>query len=170
MQGLGLPKYDYTHLQWGPLLGQGASYRVFKCIDQRTDEAVAVKRIKLPPSSSKFEAFEYRVSCVLRDIEVMHHEPIRNHRNILRLLGYGWNYEHGDTIPFLVTEIASEGTLRQYLKRTDLRIASRFRLCGDVCAGLYELHLSGIAHGDIKLDNILVNNGGSEDPQAMLVS
>ena len=158
MQTLGLPKYDYSQIEWGDLLGQGASYKVLGCCDKKTNEVIAVKCIKLPPSSTKFEAFEHRVSCVLRDIEVMQHESLREHDNILPLLGYGWNYEQGDTIPFLVTAMASEGTLRQYLKRTTTSIRTRFQLCGDVCAGLYELHLAGVAHGDVKLDNILVSH------------
>lgn len=159
MQTLGLPKYDYSQLQVGDLLGEGASYRVFGCVNKITNEAVAVKRVKLPPSSTKFEAFEHRVSCVLRDIEVMQHGSLKEHNNILRLLGCGWNYMQGDTIPFLVTPIASEGTLRQYLRRTSVPLTTRFQLCGDVCAGIYELHLSGVAHGDVKLDNVLVNFG-----------
>ena len=141
---------------------------MFGCINKITNEAVAVKRVKLPPSSTKFEAFEYRVSCVLRDIEVMQHGSLRDHRNILDLLGYGWNYTQGDTIPFLVTAMASGGTLRQYLRAASVSIATRLQLCGDVCAGIYELHLCGVAHGDIKLDNVLVNHGqGGPEPHGL---
>jgi serine/threonine protein kinase len=117
--------------------------------------AVAVKKIKLPPSSSNFEAFEHRVSCVLRDIEVMHHGPLAQHDNILRLWGYGWDNEQGDTIPYLVTELAQEGTLREYLRNSRVPIINRLGLCGQIIAGLYEMHLCGVAHGDLKLDNVL---------------
>lgn len=33
---------------------------------------------------------------------------------------------------------------------------SRRELCYHVASGLYELHLSGVAHGDLKLENVLV--------------
>jgi hypothetical protein len=36
----------------------------------------------------------------------MKHAPLLKHDNILRLLGYGWDYEQGDTIPYLVTGLA----------------------------------------------------------------
>ena len=98
----------------------------------------------------------------------MQHGPLRDHNNILHLLGYGWNYTQGDTIPFLVTAIASGGTLRQYLKSTSVSTTARFQLCGDVCAGIYELHLSGVAHGDVKLDNVLVDHGqGGTEPRGL---
>jgi serine/threonine protein kinase len=116
-----------------------------------------VKRVKLPPSSTNFEAFERRVTCVLR---YRGHEPcssLSEHNNILRLLGYGWNYEQGDTTPCLVTELASEGTLRMYLSNRAISVQDRLELCGDVVWGLYEIHLCGICHGDVKLDNFLVN-------------
>ena len=89
----------------------------------------------------------------------MHHAPLANHKNIIQLLGYGWDYEQGDTIPYLVTELAHEGTLRQYLSdRGYLSLKDRLELCGDVINGLNEIHLCGVCHGDVKLDNILVSS------------
>ena len=89
----------------------------------------------------------------------MHHEPLARHKNIIQLLGYGWDYEQGDTIPYLVTELAHQGTLRQYLsERHPLSLKDRLELCGDVISGLHEIHLCGVCHGDVKLDNVLVSS------------
>lgn len=136
-------------------IGEGASYKVLECVDRNTQKVVAVKRIKLPDVQASLEAFEHRVTCVLRDIEVMHHGPLAQHANILKLLGYGWDYKQGDTIPFLVTELAPQGTLKEYLLQSKTTLNDRFQLCGQVAAGLCEMHMCGISHGDLKLDNVL---------------
>ena len=101
------------------------------------------------------KAFHSRISCVLKDIEVMHHPPLATHQNVLNLFGYGWNLHEG-SIPFLITECAFHGTLREFLRNHALHARQRLKLCRDVTSGLLELHLSGIAHGDLKLDNVLV--------------
>ena len=166
IQPLGLENYNGPRLEEKTEIGEGASYKVMKCKDLFTHRLVAVKRIKLPDIhiQSNQEAFEHRVECVLRDIEVMHHVHLAQHKNILRLLGYGWDYQQGDTIPFLVTELAPYGTLKEYLLQTQTTVQDRFRLCGQVASGLNEMHLCGISHGDLKLDNVLVCDAGVKDP------
>lgn len=59
---------------------------------------MAVKEVKLPPAASDLEVFQSRVSCVLKDMEVMQY-PLANHSNILDLLGHGWQLQ-GGSIPF----------------------------------------------------------------------
>ena len=137
--------------------GEGASYRVKKCVHRPSKQVVAIKQVKLPPYSTHLDAFHSRVGCVLRDIEVMSHPPLAECKHILNLLGYGWRLHH-ESIPFLVTEYASYGTLRQFLRsrQSSLPGFQKLQLCRDVSAGLEELHLAGVVHGDLKLDNILV--------------
>lgn len=79
------------------------------------------------------------------------------HTNILQIYGYGFNEEGGGTIPFLVTEFAAAGTLRTFLKQKEVEIETKLLLCRDVVHGLESLHIAGIAHGDLKLDNVLVS-------------
>ena len=54
-------------------------------------------------------------------------------------------------------ELASESSLRLYLSKARVSAQDRLELCGDVIRGLYEIHLCGICHGDVKLDNISVD-------------
>ncbi|RKL41559.1 hypothetical protein BFJ72_g5451 [Fusarium proliferatum] len=111
--------------------GEGASYTVFRYTDVATNKAVAVKQIKLAQDANNHQAHQDRVECVLKDIEVMCHPPLAQHENILTLLGYGWGLRQGDTIPFIVTDYAACGTLRDYLQSNFLpKVASRipFRL------------------------------------------
>ena len=140
-------------------LDEGASYRVSKCVQRRSGTAVAVKQVKLPRASTDFEAFQSRVACVLKDIEVMNHAPHARCEYIIDLLGYGWRLQSG-SIPFLVVELAPLGTLRDYLVEHHWNLNEggwqRLKLCRNVLSGLEELHLSGVVHGDLKLDNVLV--------------
>lgn len=81
---------------------------------------------------------------------------LAHHNNILNIFGYGWNAERSGPIPFLVTEFAAEGTLRSFLKSNEVSLYEKLLFCKDVAQGVHSLHVSGIAHGDLKLDNVLV--------------
>lgn len=131
-------------------------------------QLVALKQVKLPPPNANIDAFRTRVSCVLKDIEVMNHAPLASHQNIIDLLGYGWNRQ--GSIPFLVTECAQHGTMRQLLQGTSLRDRLKHKLCRHVAAGLLELHLCGIAHGDVKLDNVLIVTAAGDEPNHVVLA
>jgi len=117
---------------------------------------VAVKTVKLPAVPAPLSAFRGRIECILKDVEVMHHLPLMEHPNIINILGYGWELKGDGPFPFIVTEYASLGTLREYLTTGNSDARSRRELCYHVASGLHELHLSGVAHGDLKLENVLV--------------
>ncbi|KAG4291783.1 hypothetical protein FPRO06_13036 [Fusarium proliferatum] len=136
--------------------GEGASYTVFRYTDVATNKAVAVKQIKLAQDANNHQAHQDRVECVLKDIEVMCHPPLAQHENILTLLGYGWGLRQGDTIPFIVTDYAACGTLRDYLQSVRVPMSSKLSLCSQVACGLNRMHWAGVAHGDLKLENVLV--------------
>ncbi|KAI9720882.1 MAG: hypothetical protein M1812_002721 [Candelaria pacifica] len=156
IQSLGLELFDGAQIQDRKLLGEGASYKVYKCSDRRSQSVVAIKQVKLPPTTANDDAFANRVACVLRDILVTRHEPLAAHENIVRLLGLGWNTLNGGSpIPFLVTEWAKFGTLREYLTTHQTSVHQRLSFCRDVHSGLYEMHLCDVAHGDLKLENVL---------------
>ncbi|KAH6604039.1 kinase-like protein [Trichoderma cornu-damae] len=100
----------------------------------------------------------YRYEDIAREEKILRHRPLRNHSNFPYAFGYGWNMNNDQIVPYLLVRYAPKGTLRQYLKsmlspisRRDLQI-----LAGDVAPALSALHKCGIAHGDIKLDNVLV--------------
>ena len=132
------------------------SYNVYKSTDVRSGLVVAVKKVKLPSAPAGLTAFRSRIGCILKDIEVMSHLPLAQHPNILNILGYGWELKGEGPLPFIVTECATLGTLREYLTKSTTDARRRRELCYQVASGLHELHLSGVAHGDLKLENVLV--------------
>ena len=141
-------------------VGEGGSYRVYRCYHSRK-QLVAAKVIKLPlePTAKEKEVFRRRVVCLMKDLEVMHHPPLARHDNILGLLCYGWNMSGDSALPFLVTEYAEHGTLRELLQKETISVALKLKLCGDIASGLHAMHLCGVSHGDLKLENVLVFEG-----------
>ena len=115
--------------------------------------------------------FQSRVGCILRDVKIMSHAPLAWHLNILNLLGYGWQSTGLNILPFVVTEYAPLGTLREYLLKGNTTARLRKRLCHQIPSGFHALHLSGVAHGDLKLENVLVTtvDGNLEKKPGVLV-
>lgn len=122
------------------------------------------------PFSAK--AFGQQLSCVEREILALCHEKFRKHPNIVNIVGWGLcldTLEDGclpsPRIPLLVLERAHStfsAFIRQY---QDLPGPERYTLFQHLCLGtgrgLEAIHLAGYAHGDVKLDNILIFREGS---------
>lgn len=105
---------------------------------------------------------------------MMSHELLRNHQNIVRLLGITW-HEEGDPdsgqhaiTPALIVELAAciNGkplTLEKYILANpeDLNLDTKTRLLAEIASGLAALHALGVVHGDVKPDNILLFGSSS---------
>lgn len=92
-----------------------------------------------------------------REIEVL---KICQHPNIIRLIDVFENPEY----IYIVLEYCSGGDLFQYLDRREFKITEdRARsIAHQIAAGLYYMHSYGIAHRDLKLENILMVNDSDE--------
>jgi ankyrin repeat protein len=153
----------------GIKLGEGTTYVVEKWpvykiggVKPSTGDWVAVKRSKsiIPKDPNKAIAMPSeslrRLKTILLEIEVMFHPPLRSHPNIAQLLGFSWDNEAPGYTPLLVMELASHGTLAEFLSAENTTNHERRQLCLDVVLGLEVLHNSMIIHGDVKQDNVLV--------------
>ena len=94
------------------------------------------------------------------------HSALRNHRNIVKLLAWGLDFDpqpQGCALrpisPILVVE-RGRCSLKDIFLGSDpkqrMPTIIRAKLCSDVCKALDALHESLIIHGDIKTDNVLV--------------
>ncbi len=169
IQPLQLTLVSSTNLYHHVEVGKGSCYRVFRCNDRKNNRIVAVKQVKQRYNPSQHQQFQRLVHCVLRDLEVMHHEPIATHPNLIMLLGYGWGLTKDSILPFIVTEFAELGCMRDYLRNCKSPLRLRLSFCSQVAAGLTEMHRSGVAHGDLKLENVLMTDSCGQ-PVAKLVS
>ncbi|KAF2489531.1 ankyrin [Lophium mytilinum] len=174
-------------------IGQGSQFSVFfdnspigeddgkGNITQRKGRVVKRVRIsKMALSSEEELGFNEQYLQTLRhlELEVLSLGLLR-HRNIVRLLSWGYDYQDRYTpIPVLFMEAAlapldeflslekkSEGLLVALgVKRWDVK----YHFALDVAAGLEAIHSLNIVHGDVKPENVLVFR--NDDPKVPYVA
>ncbi|KAK2745080.1 serine threonine-protein phosphatase 6 regulatory ankyrin repeat subunit b [Colletotrichum kahawae] len=150
---LQLRRYRYEELAREETLGEGETYLVEKAVHGTT--VFAVKHLKIRNTSDE-KAFRRRLSAVTTEAQIMRHSPLRAHPNLPSVIGYGWNLRGQFIVPFLVVEYAPFGTFREYIQTFFPTLSGVEILLGDVASALAALHVCGIVHGDVKLDNVLV--------------
>lgn len=152
---LKLKQYQYSEIEEiVPRVGEGETFIVDQC--KLGGKTVAVKHIKLGDYNVDQRAFHRRLQSVVREISIMHHQPLAEHPHILKLLGYGWKLEGSSPLPYVVVEYGFGGDLRSYLQERPQSLKAKIIHCGDVACGLMALHQCGIVHGDLKLNNVII--------------
>lgn len=132
---------DNRFVVQGPPIAAGGEAEIYRCIDQETQETVALKlyRIALQPKASILEK--------LRNV---------SHPNLIRVISFGvWQDKF-----YEVTEYCEGGTLAdsQPLAESDL-----LPILSAIIGGLAHLHLQGIIHRDIKPENLYFRDRDRKD-------
>jgi len=127
-------------------IGEGGMSRVYKGVDPKTGQQVAIK--ELLPHLSHHDEVRQRF-C--REAQVM---AILNHPHIVRLIRYE---EVGDNL-YLVQEYVDGMNLARYVgeHRGALPEADAIRLFRQILEALSYAHEAGVVHRDIKPSNILL--------------
>jgi len=136
----------------GKSLGEGSYGRVKTCVNIFTGLEYAVKIIeKIPGLFSR--------SKILKEIEIYH--LCRGQQNIIQLFEY---FEETDVF-YLVFEKINGGPLLEHIqRRIFFTEAEASKIISDLAAAIKHLHDRGIAHRDIKPDNVLCLNSNSPCP------
>jgi serine/threonine protein kinase len=162
-------------LHLNPVLGYGKSF-IARLVPSSSlgkllpnwyrDENVVVKSLRhreiLDPTRQHPDERILHLENFLRELRVLTHEPLRNHENITRLIGVGWERNRLSIQtsmfhwPFLVLEHAPYGSLSDFLENYAVDFDTRRELCLDVGMGLQKLHQCDVIHGDMKLENVLI--------------
>lgn len=125
----------------GPRLGGGADGEVYRGQDRRTGEAVAIKHFWRPRAGST----ALREAAALLGLE---HPHVVHCRDFL-YLGAGELY--------LISDFINGGDLRSWLEeRGRAGEETALRLTDHLLDGLGALHGRGLLHGDVKPENLLV--------------
>ncbi|KAI1804419.1 kinase-like protein [Daldinia bambusicola] len=155
VKALSLRRIPYEEIERQDVVGEGETFIVERCVVW--NQTLAIKHLKTNMSPDD-RAFRGRIQSTILELRIMRHAPLRSHPNIITVLGYGWSTGISKIAPYLLVQYAPYGTFRQYLQHTKpgTSITQKEILIGDVAAAASALHLCGIIHGDIKLDNVLI--------------
>merc|ERR1719186_1767312 len=130
----------------GETLGEGSYGRVETCKNVFTGIEYAVKIIEKRPGS-------FSRSKVLKEIEIYH--LCRGQRNIIQLIEF---FEEAENF-YLVFEKINGGPLLNHIQlRVCFTEAEASLIMKDLACAIRHLHCQGIAHRDIKPDNVLCVN------------
>lgn len=153
---------DLEPVQHQETLGEGLSFSV----KEHIRSAGKIKVLKVfkhnlaPGHSNRFEPKSF--DTLMMEAYVLGHDPIKRHDNIVTLSCITWAVRSNDPIqvsPALEIERAPYGDLSSFqnsVPATKVPWHVRKMLCYDIAAGLEVLHGSGIVHGDLKGENVLI--------------
>lgn len=135
----------------GETLGEGSQGSVQTYKKMSSNKEYAVKIIEKNQYKSR--------NKVLKEIEIFHH--CRGHENILQLIEY---FEEEDRF-YVVFEKMEGGTLFETIeRRRHLTEQEASLVIRDIATALHFLHQKGIAHRDMKPENILCTRPGHLTP------
>ncbi|XP_012286312.1 mitogen-activated protein kinase 15 isoform X2 [Orussus abietinus] len=128
-------------------LGKGAYGIVWKAIDNRSKETVAVKKI--------FDAFRNQTDAQRTFREIMFLLSFANHENIIQLIGL--HKANNDRDIYLVFEFM-ETDLHNVIKRGNiLRDIHKVFIMYQLFKAIKYIHSGNVIHRDLKPSNILLN-------------
>ncbi|EAQ89985.1 hypothetical protein CHGG_06604 [Chaetomium globosum CBS 148.51] len=146
-------EFEYQHKLLGrhrKHLGKGATSKVTLMVAKTGGELFAVKEFRGKSSSETREEYEKKIKSEYTLAKSLHHPNIVE--TIRLCIDRGrWNH---------VMEYCEDGDLfnlvnKKYLKTED-REKDRLCLFKQLVTGIHYLHSNGIAHRDIKLENLLI--------------
>ncbi|KAK0726062.1 hypothetical protein B0H67DRAFT_608086 [Lasiosphaeris hirsuta] len=121
--------------------------------------AAAVKSLSAAPADTPDEEKSLQYRSIVQELRILLHGSLREHVNFVRIQSLGWEpdpYRPREFLPNLFVEFAKFGTMGTFLENFESTYAWKQRMILDVVEAVAALHACGIAHSDIKLDNILL--------------
>jgi predicted ATPase len=131
-------------------LGTGGMGTVYRAIDKKLNEEVAIKLLRKEIASDRrvIDRFANELKLARRIV----------HRNIARMYEL---MEYGET-PFITMEYVPGENLSRFIKRIGkLPEGKAVAIAKQVCEGLREAHHLGVTHRDLKPQNIMIDAEGN---------
>ena len=145
----------------GEPIGYGSFSIVYEARSRKTNETFAVKLAKIEEYERQKEmividnadrVFSYDMNRIEREIELW--KPL-DHDNLCRLVDVFIEEKEGK-VGFIM-EYAQNGDLLNLLSENELPFEVIKDYFLQLCEAVKYLHEKGVVHGDIKLENILIN-------------
>ncbi len=131
-------------------LGRGGMGKVYRVLDKKINEEVALKLIKPEVAADRktIERFANELKMA-RQI---------SHKNVCRM--YHLSEEEG--IHYITMEFVSGENLKNMIRMTkQLSLGASVTIAKQICQGLSEAHRLGIVHRDLKPSNIIIDREGN---------
>jgi tetratricopeptide (TPR) repeat protein len=130
-------------------LGKGGMGRVYRVLDKKINEEVALKLIKPEIADSRtIERFGNELKMARRI----------SHKNVCRM--YHISEESGTH--YITMEYVPGETLKGMIRMTkQLSVGTAIDIAKQVCEGLGEAHRLGVVHRDLKPQNIMIDKQGN---------
>ncbi|MDW7761904.1 MAG: protein kinase [Acidobacteriota bacterium] len=134
------------------LLGEGGMGRVYRVLDRKIDEEIALKLIRSEAACNRkaLDRFRSELKTARRVI----------HKNVARV--YDLNESGG--IPYITMAYVRGENLRSLIRKVGrLDTAQAVPIAVQICRGLGEAHRRGIIHCDLKPQNIMIDGDGKAE-------
>jgi len=131
-------------------LGKGGMGRVYKVLDTKVQEEMALKLIDPAVAADKrmIERFKNELKFA-RQI---------SHRNVCRM----FDLNETEGTPFITMEYVPGEDLKSFIRRSgQLSAGKALSITKQVCEGLAEAHRLGVIHRDLKPSNIMIDREGN---------
>jgi len=131
-------------------LGKGGMGKVYKVLDTKIKEKVALKLLKPEIASDKktIERFSNELKFARKIV----------HKNVGRM--YDINEEKGTH--YIAMEYVPGEDLKSFIRRSgQLTVGKAITIAKQICEGLAEAHRLGVVHRDLKPQNIMIDKEGN---------
>ncbi|KAI9723892.1 MAG: hypothetical protein M1828_004011 [Chrysothrix sp. TS-e1954] len=131
-----------------------------------------IARVAFNDEGQPLREHQIALQSILNEFHALIYPPLFEHENIIDFLGLAWGSNPFSTqhqLPAIIVEYAEHGTLAEVLKNNkQVTPDDKQSFCLDAARGLSALHESGLVHGDVKAENVLVCKGKKRRPVAKL--
>eukprot|EP01129_Flabellula_baltica_P017017 TRINITY_DN929_c0_g2_i3.p1 TRINITY_DN929_c0_g2~~TRINITY_DN929_c0_g2_i3.p1 ORF type:complete len:392 (+),score=74.25 TRINITY_DN929_c0_g2_i3:579-1754(+) len=135
----------------GEKIGQGAFASVYRATHKTTEEAFAVKMIDISKHSRS------DLKKLQREIEIM---SKLDSEHIIKFHDTFFDSEH----MFIILELAKSELFDFVVERDHLTEDQTRNIIKQLLKGVDHMHKKGVAHRDLKLENILITSNDEENP------
>jgi serine/threonine protein kinase/Tfp pilus assembly protein PilF len=131
-------------------LGKGGMGKVYKVLDTKIEEKVALKLLNLEfaPGDKTLDRFRNELKLA-RKI---------SHRHVCRM----YDLSEAEGMPYITMEYVSGEDLKSLIRRIgQFTVGKAVFIARQVCEGLTEAHRLGVVHRDLKPQNIMIDSEGN---------
>jgi serine/threonine protein kinase len=135
----------------GEVMGNGAFSSVRLAVDRQTGKEWAAKILRLPLPGSEPDDGESTLDEIVNEVRVL--QTIGHHPSLTYLREY---FLEGDKVYMILQLVRGGELLSALVERGSLPEEDARQILGTVLEGIAHLHRCGVAHRDLKLENLLL--------------